>query len=72
MNLNPMGELDNARRFAEMISLMGPPPLEFLRRSKESSQYWDENGMSEKFPFAFVTKAYPISIFRFYTVTLRV
>ncbi|EFE38488.1 hypothetical protein TRV_06817 [Trichophyton verrucosum HKI 0517] len=43
-NINPMGELDHGRRFAEMISLMGPPPLEFLKKSKESLKYWDENG----------------------------
>lgn len=39
-----MGELDHGRRFAEMISLMGPPPLEFLKRSEKSPKYWDENG----------------------------
>lgn len=43
-NVNPMGELDHGRRFAEMISLLGPPPPEFLKRSKESRKYWDENG----------------------------
>ncbi|EGD94895.1 CMGC/SRPK protein kinase [Trichophyton tonsurans CBS 112818] len=43
-NINPMGELDHGRRFAEMISLMGPPPLEFLKRSEKSLKYWDENG----------------------------
>ncbi|EYE91453.1 kinase-like protein [Aspergillus ruber CBS 135680] len=37
-------DLDHAHRFAEMISLLGPPPLEFLRRSEESLKYWDENG----------------------------
>lgn len=39
-------DLDHAHRFAEMISLLGPPPLEFLRRSEESLKYWDENGKS--------------------------
>ncbi|KAF3482010.1 CMGC/SRPK protein kinase [Arthroderma uncinatum] len=43
-NINPMGELDHGRRFAEMISLMGPPPPEFLQRSKEGAKYWDEKG----------------------------
>lgn len=38
-------DADNARRFAEMISLLGPPPVEFLRRSEESLKFWDENGM---------------------------
>nr|XP_001399366.2 protein kinase domain protein [Aspergillus niger CBS 513.88] len=37
-------DADNARRFAEMISLLGPPPVEFLRRSEESLKFWDENG----------------------------
>ncbi|KAK2796382.1 hypothetical protein FQN50_009572 [Emmonsiellopsis sp. PD_5] len=44
-NVNPMGELDNARRFAEMVALMGAPPREFLRRAGEEGQkYWDESG----------------------------
>jgi hypothetical protein len=37
-------DIDHAQRFAEMISLLGPPPLEFLRRSEESLKFWDENG----------------------------
>ncbi|GFF88416.1 kinase-like domain-containing protein [Aspergillus lentulus] len=37
-------DTDNAQRFAEMISFLGPPPLEFLRRSEESLKFWDENG----------------------------
>ncbi|KAK2752471.1 hypothetical protein FQN54_008133 [Arachnomyces sp. PD_36] len=43
-NVNPGGELDHSRRFAEMISLMGPPPSTFLKQSDESHKYWDENG----------------------------
>jgi hypothetical protein len=27
-----------------MISLLGPPPKEFLNRGDESLVYWDENG----------------------------
>ncbi|KAN0072146.1 hypothetical protein V8E54_009875 [Elaphomyces granulatus] len=27
-----------------MVALLGPPPLEFLKRSNESLKYWDENG----------------------------
>ncbi|THC99158.1 hypothetical protein EYZ11_001333 [Aspergillus tanneri] len=27
-----------------MISLLGPPPVEFLRRSEEGLKFWDENG----------------------------
>lgn len=37
-------DLDHAHRFAEMISLLGPPPFEFLRRSEESLKFWDEHG----------------------------
>ena len=29
---------------AQMQKLLGPPPLEFLRRSDESLCYWDRNG----------------------------
>lgn len=27
-----------------MISVMGPPPVDFLRRSKESDEFWDRDG----------------------------
>ncbi|KAE8134924.1 kinase-like protein [Aspergillus pseudotamarii] len=37
-------EAEKAQRIAEMISLLGPPPAEFLRRSQESLKFWDENG----------------------------
>ncbi|KAE8355803.1 kinase-like protein [Aspergillus coremiiformis] len=37
-------DTQHTQRFAEMISLLGPPPVEFLRRSKESLKFWDENG----------------------------
>ncbi|KAL2869548.1 kinase-like domain-containing protein [Aspergillus lucknowensis] len=40
-------EIHHAKRCAEMIALLGPPPLEFLRRSKNSSTSWDENGESK-------------------------
>lgn len=39
-----LGELDKMQRFAEMTSLLGPPPEEFRKRTRESSEYWDENG----------------------------
>lgn len=29
---------------AEMVSLMGPPPKEFLQRSERCRQYWDSEG----------------------------
>jgi len=47
-------DLDHAHRFAEMISLLGPPPFEFLRRSEESLKFWDEHGKS--------TKSYSLSV----------
>lgn len=28
-----------------MVSLLGPPPTEFLRRSEKCKQYWDEQGI---------------------------
>ncbi|PWY89520.1 kinase domain protein, partial [Aspergillus sclerotioniger CBS 115572] len=37
-------DTDHARRFAEMISLLGPLPVEFLTRSQESLKFWDEDG----------------------------
>ncbi|KAL2810492.1 kinase-like protein [Aspergillus granulosus] len=37
-------ELDHAKRYAEMVALLGPPPAEFLERSKDSFKFWDENG----------------------------
>ncbi|OGM47401.1 protein kinase [Aspergillus bombycis] len=38
------GKLYDEQHLAEMVSLMGPPPPEFLRRSKRSGQFWDEQG----------------------------
>ncbi|GLB06622.1 hypothetical protein AtubIFM57258_001933 [Aspergillus tubingensis] len=35
---------DHARRFAEMIALLGPPPGEFLGRSEEIWRFWDRGG----------------------------
>jgi hypothetical protein len=43
-NRNLESVSDQAYRFAEMLSLLGHPPLEFLRRSKESLKFWDEDG----------------------------
>lgn len=37
---------DHARRFAEMIALLGHPPVEFLGRSEESRRFWDRDCMS--------------------------
>jgi hypothetical protein len=37
---------DEELHFAEMISLMGPPPKEFLGRGGEKyRKYWDSDGM---------------------------
>ncbi|KAI9375122.1 kinase-like protein [Aspergillus egyptiacus] len=37
-------DADTGLRFGEIISLLGSPPREFLRRSPESLKYWDERG----------------------------
>jgi serine/threonine-protein kinase SRPK3 len=31
-----------------MVSLLGPPPLEFLKRSEKYQQYWDSRGIASK------------------------
>ncbi|KZF20989.1 kinase domain-containing protein [Xylona heveae TC161] len=36
--------LNDEQHLAEMVSLMGPPPLEFLKRSEQCLRYWDEQG----------------------------
>jgi hypothetical protein len=38
------GYLDDEFHFAQMVSLMGPPPKEFLERSEQCSKYWDAEG----------------------------
>ena len=35
---------DNEQHLAEMVSLMGPPPKEFLERSVKCREYWDAEG----------------------------
>lgn len=40
------GHLDDELHFAQMISLMGPPPRRFLERSRQCSKYWDSEGES--------------------------
>jgi hypothetical protein len=37
--------LNDEQHLPEMVSLMGPPPPEFLKRSQKCLQYWDEQGM---------------------------
>jgi hypothetical protein len=36
--------INDELHLAEMVSLMGPPPKEFLSRSPECSRYWDSEG----------------------------
>ncbi|KAK1809531.1 hypothetical protein LTR12_016093 [Friedmanniomyces endolithicus] len=38
------GRYSERLHMAQMISIMGPPPLDFLRRSKRSLLFWDEEG----------------------------
>ncbi|KAG0645023.1 Serine threonine-kinase SRPK [Hyphodiscus hymeniophilus] len=38
------GILDDEQHLAEMVSLLGPPPPEFLKRSGKCYQYWDNQG----------------------------
>ncbi|KAK0117741.1 hypothetical protein ONS95_012067 [Cadophora gregata] len=35
---------NEAHHLANMIALLGPPPVEFLQRSSKSHEYWDKNG----------------------------
>ena len=42
------GILDDEQHLAEMVSLLGPPPLEFLKRSEKCYQYWDSQGTTPK------------------------
>ncbi|TLS29248.1 hypothetical protein PpBr36_00028 [Pyricularia pennisetigena] len=37
-------DLDEARHLSLMVGLLGPPPLEFLKRSEKSLKFWDESG----------------------------
>ncbi|KAH6630146.1 kinase-like domain-containing protein [Chaetomium sp. MPI-SDFR-AT-0129] len=36
--------LNDEQHLAEMVSLMGPPPVKFLERSEKCRQYWDAKG----------------------------
>ncbi|KAI6344114.1 hypothetical protein MCOR25_011112 [Pyricularia grisea] len=36
--------LNEAFHLAHMVALMGPPPLQFLKRSATSAKYWDKDG----------------------------
>ncbi|KFY42383.1 hypothetical protein V494_02434 [Pseudogymnoascus sp. VKM F-4513 (FW-928)] len=41
---DPTGKYSNGFHLAEMVACMGPPPLKFLHRSKESWNYFDKQG----------------------------
>lgn len=38
------GRYSEHRHIAQMMSIMGPPPLEFIRQSAKSQQFWDDEG----------------------------
>ncbi|KAI6818515.1 hypothetical protein KC350_g10294 [Hortaea werneckii] len=38
------GLLDDELHFAQMVSLMGPPPKQFVERSDRCRRYWDSEG----------------------------
>ncbi|KAK2759995.1 hypothetical protein FQN54_002731 [Arachnomyces sp. PD_36] len=38
------GILNDEQHLAEMVSLLGPPPPEFIKRSEECLKYWDHQG----------------------------
>ncbi|RMY83670.1 hypothetical protein D0862_11640 [Hortaea werneckii] len=38
------GHLDDEVHFAQMVSLMGPPPKQFLERSDRCRKFWDSEG----------------------------
>ncbi|KFA46178.1 hypothetical protein S40293_03808 [Stachybotrys chartarum IBT 40293] len=37
-------ENNNAHHLAAMVALLGPPPLQFLKRTPDATKYWDQNG----------------------------
>ncbi|GKZ93601.1 hypothetical protein AnigIFM59636_006676 [Aspergillus niger] len=41
---NSDGLFDDRVHLAEMVAIMGPPPIEFIKRSKVGSVFWDEDG----------------------------
>ncbi|GIZ44610.1 hypothetical protein CKM354_000780400 [Cercospora kikuchii] len=38
------GHLDDEMHFAQMVSLMGPPPKQFLERCSQGRSFWDSEG----------------------------
>lgn len=45
--------LDDEQHLAEMVSLIGPPPPEYLTRSKKAAQFWDNQGTFLPCPIVF-------------------
>ncbi|KAF2769192.1 putative serine/threonine protein kinase [Teratosphaeria nubilosa] len=41
---DPNGEHSTPHHLAEMIAILGPPPLEYLQRSSESAKYFEPDG----------------------------
>ncbi|GAB1194053.1 hypothetical protein APSETT444_003292 [Aspergillus pseudonomiae] len=41
---DPNGSQSEVHLLAEMMAMLGPPPLNFLRRSPQSQKYWDSMG----------------------------
>ena len=37
-------KLDDAYHLAEIVAIIGPPPIEFVQRSEKALKYWDGNG----------------------------
>lgn len=50
------GILDDEQHLAELVSLLGPPPPEFLKRSEKCYQYWDSEGTVSKLPVILTRK----------------
>ena len=42
----PDGCHSDAQLLAEMVAILGPPPVEFLRKSPRSLEYWDSSGIA--------------------------
>lgn len=47
------GLLDDEQHLVEMVSLLGPPPPEYIKRSEKCLQYWDELGKTPSSPSPF-------------------
>lgn len=43
-NRDSLDRSDRARRLAETVSIIGPPPAAFLERSPGTLEFWDKNG----------------------------